>query len=472
MIDTIHCGRQRRALIAFVLTLVVAVPGLVHAIDGHGDVRLYADYAAYRLGPDSPDAYVEFYFELKRSDFTFRTIDDRMRADVYTWVHIADTTGAPVDSVGGAFVSVVRDSLELADSNFTMFFARMLVLPPGDYQAEAVVVDLESKASSEANFPIHVPAYTTDTLMLSQVEFGYDVVNLAGDTTVSPMDVLVKNGQKVYPDCRGLVGTGRPRLFFYSEIYNLDFDPGRENSYEMVLSFIPNDSTPVIVANRQTLTKPGRDAVLATGVNMRDVPLGAYDLRIDITDLATGQTASTEKPFWRVAPPLDSLSPEDEQRVREIIAYIARPEEMERFDRLNPVGKRNFLIQFWKERDPTPETPENEFKEEHFRRLNYANEKYSVGYGNVEDGWRTDMGRVYIIYGPPSHTERFPFTPERPAAEQWFYDHLSGQGQVYFLFIDENGYGEYNMVHSTARGERRDPHWEDLVNSGAFERTQ
>jgi hypothetical protein len=104
--------------------------------------------------------------------------------------------------------------------------------------------------------------------------------------------------------------------------------------------------------------------------------------------------------------------------------------------------------------------------------MNYANEKYSIGVSENAGGWRTDMGRIYIVHGQPSHIERFPFTPERPAAEQWFYDHLTGQGQVYFLFIDESGYGEYNMVHSTARGERRDPFWEQQVSTGAFERTQ
>ncbi|GAB4326324.1 MAG: hypothetical protein Kow0074_20750 [Candidatus Zixiibacteriota bacterium] len=454
------------------LTLVGMLAASTSAVDSTGELKFWSDYAAFQLDDESTDAYVEFYFEMKRSSFTFRSVDDMLRADVYTWVHISDMDGQPVDSVGGAFVSVVQDSTELADSNFTVFFARALVLPPGDYTARTVVVDLETKGSSEADYPIHIPRFHHDSLDLSQIQFGYDIVNTRGDTTVSPMDVLIKNGQKVYPDCRGLVGTGRPRLFFYSEVYNLDFDPARENSYEMAITLEPTDSGAVIPYSRQTLTKPGRSAVLASSVDMRDVPLGSYNLNLTVTDQATGQTVSSKKQFWRVAPPLDSLTPEEEQRVRDIIAYIARPEEMSRFERLNPVGKRNFWIKFWKDRDPTPGTPENEAKDEHMRRLNYANEKFSIGLSDNAGGWRTDMGRVYIVYGQPSHIERFPFTPERPAAEQWFYDHLAGQGQVYFLFVDENGYGDYNLVHSTARGERRDPFWEQQVNTGAFERTQ
>jgi len=132
----------------------------------------------------------------------------------------------------------------------------------------------------------------------------------------------------------------------------------------------------------------------------------------------------------------------------------------------------NFWHRFWKDRDPSPGTPDNEFKNEHMRRMNYANERFSVGFEDRTNGWRTDMGRIYIVYGEPNNIERYPFTPSRPAAEIWTYDHLTGQGQVYFLFVDETGYGEYNMVHSTARGERRSTDWETKINDGSFDRTQ
>jgi GWxTD domain-containing protein len=195
-------------------------------------------------------------------------------------------------------------------------------------------------------------------------------------------------------------------------------------------------------------------------------------MTIDVTDPVTGQTASANKHFIKVAPPVDSITPEEEQRILDIIAYVARPEEFATFERLNPVGKMNFWHRFWKDRDPTPGTPDNEFKNAHMARMNYANERFSVGFQKRSDGWRTDMGRIYIVYGPPDNVERYPFTNERPAAEIWFYDHLTGQGQVYCLFVDEGGYGDYNMVHSTARGERRDPTWEAKINDGSFDRTQ
>lgn len=453
--------------------LLLATAHIAGAIDGKGPVRMWVDYAAFRYAPDSRDGYVEFYYELKRVDFQFHVVDSLLRADVYTWVHVRDSAGHPVDSVGGAFVSIVQDSTEIADSTFTIFFARALLLHPGEYTARMVVADLITKHSSEADFPIRVPDFSARGLTLSDIQLGYDIINRRMDTVEVYLDVLEKNRYKVYPDCRGLISQSRSLLFLYTEAYNLDYGPSRDNSYDLTISVVPGDTGVPRPLSVQRLTKPGTTAVLATGVNTRGLAPGAYRLRIDLKDLASGQQASAQKGFY-VVPPLivDSLTDEEIQRIRDIISYIAHPGELQTFERLNMEGKRAFWVQFWKDRDPTPGTPENEFKDEHLQRMNYANERFSVGYQKRSDGWRTDMGRVYIVYGPPSTAERFPFTAQNPPAEMWFYDNMSGQGQVYFLFIDESGYGEYNLVTSSARGEQRNPAWERQVQAGAFERKQ
>ena len=77
---------------------------------------------------------------------------------------------------------------------------------------------------------------------------------------------------------------------------------------------------------------------------------------------------------------------------------------------------------------------------------------------------------MYIVYGPPDQIDRFPFTSGREAAEKWSYESLPGQGSAHFLFVDENGYGDYRLVTSSARGEKRDPTWDRRIESGEFER--
>src|SRR5579862_4718960 len=84
--------------------------------------------------------------------------------------------------------------------------------------------------------------------------------------------------------------------------------------------------------------------------------------------------------------------------MNEDVVYIITDEEKSAFKRLSTDDERQqFIEQFWLRRDPTPDTEENEFKEEHYRRIAYANERYASGI----PGWKTDRGRTYIMYGPP-----------------------------------------------------------------------
>jgi GWxTD domain-containing protein len=118
--------------------------------------------------------------------------------------------------------------------------------------------------------------------------------------------------------------------------------------------------------------------------------------------------------------------------------------------------REQFIEQFWLRRDPTPDTEENEFKEEHYRRIAYANDHYASGI----PGWKTDRGRIYIIYGPPDEIESHPSggTYERPMEEgggetstypfeQWRYRYMEGIGtNIIIEFVDPTMSGEYHMT--------------------------
>src|SRR6266545_2251471 len=102
--------------------------------------------------------------------------------------------------------------------------------------------------------------------------------------------------------------------------------------------------------------------------------------------------------------------------LNEDVAYIISDEERSAFKRLqNDEEREQFIENFWLRRDPTPDTIENEFKEEHYRRIAYANEHYASGI----PGWRTDRGRIYITFGPADEIESHPSggTYERPPEE-------------------------------------------------------
>ncbi len=141
----------------------------------------------------------------------------------------------------------------------------------------------------------------------------------------------------------------------------------------------------------------------------------------------------------------------------EDVAYIITDEERAAFKQLsNDEERDNFIEAFWQRRDPTPDTEENEYKEEHYQRIAYANEHFASGV----PGWKTDRGRIYIVYGKPDEIESHPSggSYERPMEEgggetstfpfeQWRYRYIEGIGQeVIIEFVDTCMCGEYHMT--------------------------
>ena len=143
--------------------------------------------------------------------------------------------------------------------------------------------------------------------------------------------------------------------------------------------------------------------------------------------------------------------------LEEDVVYIITDEERAAFKQLsNDEERDNFIEAFWQRRDPTPDTEENEYKEEHYQRIAYANEHFAAGV----PGWKTDRGRIYIVYGKPDEIESHPSggTYERPMEEgggetstfpfeQWRYRYLEGIGQeVIIEFVDTCMCGEFHMT--------------------------
>ncbi|MFC1476314.1 GWxTD domain-containing protein [Candidatus Zixiibacteriota bacterium] len=388
-------------------------------------------------------------------------------AEVGLWVQMLNMRSEPVtDTIPAYFGCTVRDTAEAARPDFKVFYALPIDLPPGMYQAKIIALDMYSPGDKrnfgELTMPITVRDFSSGGLLISDLKLAYDIdiIDEAADT--GQVDVLVRNRHKAYPDPRGILGRNRPNLYFYGEIYNFEYEPGGENYYELGFRFLTPDSVTVKDFGKRAYKKPGTSSVLVSSLPTRDLPEGNYRLEVTVIDSVSNAWAVITKPFSVVllSAETDSLTPEEAKRMRDVILYLAKREELETYDNLGLLGKKNFLIHFWKRFDRTPETPKNEFKDSYFNRFNYANEEYSTKISGALDGWKTDRGRIYIKYGEPDEIERYPSSLDRKPLQQWYYYQLGDQGEVYFLFEDEDGFGNYSLVHSTARGEKYDPRWE------------
>src|ERR1700719_2837267 len=172
---------------------------------------------------------------------------------------------------------------------------------------------------------------------------------------------------------------------------------------------------------------------------------------------ATTPQKLTKEQKKKMGRALKELDAQYKQWLSEDVIYIISPEERTAFLQLSTSEEREqFIEQFWLRRSSNPDLPENDFKEEHYRRIAYANEHYASGI----PGWKTDRGRTYIIWGPADEVDSHPTggTYDRPMEEgggstttypweTWRYRYLEGIGEnIIWEFVDPSGSGEYHLT--------------------------
>ena len=166
---------------------------------------------------------------------------------------------------------------------------------------------------------------------------------------------------------------------------------------------------------------------------------------------AAKQKAKSDKDLFK------ELDSQYKKWLNEDVVYIISPEERSAFVHLTTNEEREqFIEQFWQRRNPDPDSADNSFKEEHYRRIAYANEHYASGI----PGWKTDRGRIYIMWGPPDEIDSHPSggSYDRPANEgggststypfeDWRYRYLEGIGEdVNIEFVDPTMTGEFHLT--------------------------
>jgi GWxTD domain-containing protein len=119
------------------------------------------------------------------------------------------------------------------------------------------------------------------------------------------------------------------------------------------------------------------------------------------------------------------------------VKYIATVEENRRLRNASMGDRARLFREFWKKRDPDPATEVNELMQEYYYRIEYTNEQFTTH----RDGWETDRGRIYVLYGEPTQIERHPFESGTYPYEIWYYHNINRR----FVFVDQTGFGDYTL---------------------------
>ncbi len=439
------------------LLCLFSLAGEVLPQEGTASLHLWLDYACFRNWPDTSLSYLEIYYSFNRGELEFAREGEIYEASLFLNLTIEDQLGDTVENRMWNRRSRV-DRPEDAQADYMILDEAAVLLRPGDYLMKFSVTDLGSEHRGEANLELKARAFGEDALLLSDMELAFQIEPDTGTGR------FTKAGRKILPNPSGVFTHGMGIVYCYAELYNLTVLPGADSDY--VLSFSVLDSTEKKVKDfgSQTRKKPGNSAVVLSGINISTLPQGNYILQVEAKDEESKQQAFVSKDFTILSEGAEGegslASSEEVDRFEQDVAYIAVTKELEMFDQLTPEGRRRFIEEFWRKRDPNPDTPINEFKIEHYRRIGYANSHFSRT-REAKDGWNMDMGRIYILHGEPSDIERHLLSAENKSWEQWNYNEL--QGGVYFIFIDEDGYGVCRLVHSNLKGEVKNDHWEEMV---------
>jgi len=425
-----------------------------------GEIRFYVDMAGFRSFKEPVKTYEEFYYTLTYGQLSFVQKEGKFVALMMVEAEILDPQGQTIQKISQN-IPVVLDSLREEYKRRSLFFNFGTLIEPGLYRLKTTIEDYNSRRQGSYTADFEVPKYQQSSLFASQIQFAAAIF---ADTL---RDQFYKNGLRVIPNPLRLYGTHLPMLFPYLEIYNLSDPAGGSPSYHVVYEICDTSGALVRKLYEGDVPKPGTSSVEARGFNVVVLPTGSYELRIRITDPGSKQEIVAHRAFRitnlqeqaRAQPPKASelISNETLEKVYDDIQYIATREELKLFRRLDKEGKIKFLTEFWKKRDPNPETPENEFQLEHYRRINYANRHF----GNPQiPGWKTDRGRIFIKYGPPDEVERYKYELDYKPYEIWYYYKRGGK---IFVFGDLEGMGIYTLLHSNWEGEVHDPEWKDRL---------
>jgi GWxTD domain-containing protein len=433
------------------------------ATDG-GALPFFVDTAVFQSLDDNTRSYVEMYILLSSKSLEFREEGEEYGARLSIEASVVDSAGEQKWSRQWRKEILVSSEEGLERGSSILDIAGLMV-EPAFYTLKIDLRDELSGNTGSVTGELYVPAFPADTLSISQVEMALEI------TASQEEGDFVKNGLQILPNPTRIYGYKAPILYSYVEIYDLRMGAGFDSTYTIQQKIYNTSNELVKEYEPKTQRKPGRTCVEVGGINVLGLEPETYIYRIVVRDNANDAEVYSQRWFQVSSPAGDvqassfesvALTPEAAEQQGNLIKYIANKRELQTYQDLGLEGKTRFLEEFWQRRDPDPTAFGNEFREEHTRRWNFANQQFSKF--KQGDGWKSDRGRVYIIYGPPDDIERHPSDFSSVAWEQWFYYSL--EGGVHFVFADLSGFDNFVLLHSNARNELRDWGWQEKLFPG------
>jgi len=419
------------------------------------------DIARFRA--DSGFVDMEFYYSIADSGFTQIFSNDGIFVYPRLDVLISDAKDSTI-----VYFKPYVIRYRIVDTNAVHMFLGKFDIPikPGEYLLQVFLSDYHDSTKMQPYYKNLTIRNFSDKIELSDVELASKIIT----DSKNKISIFYKNNMEVFPNPRLTYYENMPVVYYYVEVYNAK---GRELKLDVKL----NNSIGKTVYMKTLPVHGSGNALVKVGAAMlRKAASGKYDLNLILRDENGKIFDEKTKGFYYVSSIVsDSNYQITDSKVNEdflssrfailsgpqcdelfnISKYIATEQEIDMYHRMKDTRqKQEYLYSFWHRRDPNLATKENEYLKEYLDRAEFANKRFKE---YRKKGVDTDRGRIYLKYGKPDKIERKQNDYYNKPYMVWEYYNI--EGGVYFIFADVNGLGNYEMLHSTKRGERHDPNW-------------
>jgi GWxTD domain-containing protein len=382
----------------------------------------FADCAAFREEVGEKFK-VEVYYKILTKGLTFVKEGDKYKAAYEVQVFANNKINKERTGTSMEEHYTVNTYEETRSSSDFLINQINLSLYSGRYKLRIRLIDQNSGTAFDEEKDLNIPSRNQDKILFSDIEFIRQIADSTGDSRLN------HKGFNVIPSVSRSYGDADPLLRFFYEIYGVSPSPRsyllRTEIEHKGKDFHRLDTATVMVG----------PAVYSAydSVNIEGFPSGEYYLTLEL--LEKDQVRAKVERTFMIEWSFFNLLKNDYYRAIDQMKYVASADEMRKLKAVPEDKRMQAWLEFWKSKDPTPNTSENELKDEYYRRLKYVNLNFTLP---TREGWETDMGMVYMVYGPPDEVERHPFDRENQAFQKWYYY----KSNRVFLFLDR-GDGEY-----------------------------
>lgn len=374
------------------------------------------------ISDDSTTSKLDVYVQVPYVQLTFVKEGDRFTSSFEVTASIYDTKDAIVtEKIWSEKISLNSYSETVSNNSYNITL-RSFNLRHGDYKLKLMVVNRESNKTAQTETPIKIRNFHQYSFSLSDII----LVNRLEDND---------NIRRIIPNVSRNVVFNNEGFFIYFEFYNFS----RDSLFDIYCNIDNKNGQSIYYDKASYNFKPNKNSVFLK-VNKYDFPLGDYIISISATKASdTSSVYKVNRSFYSKWVGVPQNITDLDKAIDQLI-YVSDREKIDEMKKIkDPQEKLNRFLDFWKAKDPSPGTSENELLEEYYSRVEYSNKNFS----NFIEGYKTDMGMVFIVLGPPDNIDRYPFNYDSPAHEIWHYYRLNKS----FVFVDYTGFGDYRLLN-------------------------